>query len=101
MEFKRARTGLYYYNINSFRHHEHRLNDKEFTYLTTDQRLSTSMIQTVNDNKSLMSKREVDRADTALKYQELLMWPSTADYKRLVSNNLVTNAPINVDDIEV
>ena len=97
MEFKRGSLGLYYYDLRNFIHHEHRVNDKAFSYLHP---LPSSFLQTVEGTKSLMSANETKQANTAQMYQEILQWPSTNDYKHILSHNLANNGPVNVDDVK-
>ena len=47
-----------------------------------------------------MSRREIERADKARRIQEILGWPSTQDFQRIVANNLVSNCDVSVDDIK-
>ena len=59
-----------------------------------------SFLMTISNTKQLISRREIEQADKARHYQELLGWPSTAEYLRIVDNNLVSNCDINADDIK-
>ena len=91
MEYKRADTGLYYYDIHTFDKHEHKINNKEFKLLRSSK---SSFIQTVEETKSLISNKEIQRADLVRTIQELLGWPSTNDFKKIVTHNLVKNCPL-------
>ena len=88
MEFKRALHGLYYYDLHNFRSHEHKLSDPPFQFLNQH----SSFIQTVEERESMESKRDLEKAKLARKYQEILMFPSSNDMKKILSRNLVKNA---------
>ena len=109
MEFKKAQSGLYYYDLFSHAHHEHRITDNDFIFLRssvsflqslTQQDKNWTFLQTAEDNMKGMTQKEVGRANLARKLQELLGWPSTNDYKRILHHNLVHNCPINSDDVD-
>ena len=54
---------------------------------------------TVADNKINYTDNEYTRALLARKLQNTMGRPSTSDFKKLISNNLLPNCPITVDDI--
>ena len=54
----------------------------------------------VQENKKYLTKEEVARASKARRYQSTLFWPSTANYIKMVENNMITNCDINADDIK-
>jgi hypothetical protein len=59
-----------------------------------------SFVQTVQENESGYSKRQLDRAKEARSLYAKVGHPSTKDFKAMVRNNMIMNCPINVDDIE-
>ena len=85
MEFIRASYGLYYYDLHHFEQHEHKVTDKNFVFLTH----SIVLNQTVVQNESFVTKKELNRAKLARDYQELLMFPSTNTMQKLLSRNLI------------
>ena len=93
MKFKQCGVGLYYYDESRPEEHEFKKSN------LTNTQLNYNFLTSINRTKSLMSRREIKRADQARKYQEILGWPSTAQFKAIVANNLVTNCDISVDDI--
>ena len=96
MEFKRADHGLYYYDLHNFRSHEHKIGDPSFHFLNR----FSSFIQTVEELESMESKKNLEKAKLARKYQEILMFPSSNDLKKILSRNLVKNAKVTSDDVE-
>ena len=57
------------------------------------------MIQSVRTNKEFLSKCEIDGANKARKYQEVLGWEISDTMKRLVTENHLLCCDITVDDI--
>ena len=69
MKFKQCGVGLYYYD-------ENKPDEHEFTQSNlTNTKMNYNFLTSINRNKSLMSRREIERADKARKYQEILGWP--------------------------
>jgi hypothetical protein len=60
-----------------------------------------NLLTTVEENKQLYTKRQVERADTARKLYQVIGFPSIRDYKHLVQTNQIKNCPVTVDDINV
>ena len=58
-----------------------------------------SFLKTVADNKQYFSAQEIKGADTSRKLQEYLFFPSSTMFKGYVSQNLLTNYEITIDDI--
>ena len=83
LRFQRCSSGLYYVDLNA--------NSEPFTQYT--------FFSTVRANKEFFSPREIQRADNARQLQANLAWPSTADFKSYVKNNLLINCETTVDDI--
>ena len=57
-------------------------------------------VNTVKQNKSHFSKKEVRRADKALLYRSRLCYPSIAEYKRMVFNGVLKDFDITTKDID-
>ena len=91
VKFKKCGLGLYYYDDDNKVEHEYNINDKKFSYM---------FISQVSESASLMTNKEIADANRALIYQELLGWPSTQEFKRMVSNNLLMNCDITTEDIQ-
>ena len=58
-----------------------------------------SILQTTRDNCLPYTKAEIERANKARHYQSTLVWPPLTTYVQYVSQNLLNNCDINVDDI--
>ncbi len=58
-----------------------------------------SMVQTVRGNYKGYTKREVLKAKEAQRAQAIMGNPSEADYKGMVSHNLIPNCPVTSSDI--
>jgi len=59
------------------------------------------MVSTVYDRKQGYSSRDVVRADFAKKVQEIIGRPSTNDFLSIISNNLLPNCKVTVQDIKM
>ena len=57
-------------------------------------------VNTVKQNKTFFSKKEVRRADKALLYRSRLCYPSIAEYKRMVFNGVLKDFDITTKDID-
>ena len=89
MVFKECAEGIYYIDTRT-------LSPSNHSNLPVD---AYSFLSTVSSNKQHFTRQEIEGADRARSLQQLLGWPSTADLKRYVANNLITNCPVTVDDI--
>ena len=85
MEFKRAAYGLYYYDLHNFVRDEHKATDKDFHFLN----LHSVFTQTVAERESFHTKIDLEKAKLAREYQEILMYLSSSDMKKILSRNLV------------
>ena len=57
-------------------------------------------IQTVEDNMKLFSKRQVAGARKARELYEKLLYPSTADFRAIVSAGAVPGSEVTLDDVK-
>ena len=58
-----------------------------------------SFLSIVVSNKQYFTRREIEQADKARILQAHIGWPATDDFKRLVSDNLLLNCDITVNNI--
>ena len=79
--FRKSAEGLYYYKPNITKKH--------------------SMVQTVEENKTFYSKRQVDRAKRARELLHALGCPSIADFKKAIKMNAIKDCPVTVEDIDI
>jgi hypothetical protein len=66
---------------------------------TRDEDEGVSLVQTVRGNYKGYTKREVLKAKEARRVQVMMGNPSEADYKGMVSHNLILNCPVTSPDI--
>ena len=62
--------------------------------------MAYSCLQTVNQNETHFTHRETGVPEKARFLQQQIAWPSYITFKFFISNNLISNSSINVDDIE-
>jgi len=82
MKFTESANGLYYYDVKSS-------STKSSNY---------SFVNSVNENKSLYTRRQLKDADLAKRVYELVGRPAHATFIKMISENQLQNCPITVDD---
>ena len=99
-KFSSCDDGLYYYDAT------HLLNNNNKSKYPINHCLSLSrnnnkvnLLNTVANNKTFFTKRQISRADLARQTQQALGWPGTNVFKQLVSKNFLVNCKFTVDDI--
>ena len=75
-------SGLYVYNL------------KEVTPYPV------SLLNTVSENRSFYSRREVQGAELAREQQGRIGWPSDQEYHEILRDNLIINSKATLDDIQ-
>ena len=60
-----------------------------------------SLLNTVEENKSLYTKGQIQRADAARKLYRVIGHPSIRDYKNIIQTNQIKNCPITIEDINI
>ena len=88
--FKPCANGLFYYDTANPQ--DHSIKNK---VTVTDY----SFLQTVSSNKSFFTKKEIEGAMNARREQEILSWPPIQTYKSYVSDNLIANSKVIIDDV--
>jgi Reverse transcriptase (RNA-dependent DNA polymerase)/Zinc knuckle len=78
VEFKQSEQGLFYIDMAT---------------------KGSIFVNTVADNKSRYTRREIARADLARRLQQMIGRPSTHDYINIVNKNLLLNCPVTAADI--
>ena len=87
MKFVEFSTGLYYFDPSQQQH------------ITTNTTVTGySFVTTVAGNKSRFHRREVAAADAARTLYRHLGRPSQSQFEHILSNNLLLNCPVTVDD---
>ena len=96
-KFKQCQNGLYYIDMSNIDNHKSK---KNITSYPNPLQTPVCLLNTVDFNKSLVSKRQVKKAESARLLEQNLGWPGPVVFKKLIQNNLITNCNINVDDVE-
>ena len=86
LRFQRHSPGLYYIDTRNLIDNKNEVN-------------AYSFFSTVKANKEYFSSRDIEGADRARVLQQLLQWPSTADFKRYINENLLINCDVTSDDV--
>ena len=93
-KFHQSNQGLFYMDTSS---------DDGNVLITTDDKSciteSTTLVNTVDDNKNKYSQREYSQALVARKLQQTVGRPSTRTFMSLVDRNVIPNCPITRKDI--
>ena len=91
IKFHECRDGIYYYDTSTNNH-----SNDSFTSYPLNQ---ITLLQSVNDNKSMFSRKKTEGANDARKSQAAIGFPSTQTFANIIKNNLVCNSNITADDI--
>jgi Zinc knuckle len=59
----------------------------------------SSFLQTVDENETGYSKRQLDRAKEARSLYAKVGHPSIGDFKAMIKHNMIMNCPITIDDV--
>lgn len=85
MKFKEFHLGLYYYDVTKAKNNS--------TNVTP-----YCLVQTVENNKSLFHRREIEAADKARELYVKLGRPSQKHFEFLLRNKLITDCPLTADN---
>ena len=58
-----------------------------------------SLLNTVKENKTFFSRREIEGAEAARAQQGQIGWPSDQEYYEIIRDNLLTNSKATLDDL--
>ena len=98
MKFRRFKTGLYFFDAADDIQ-KALASDKSAPGHPSSTAVSPySLLQTVEDNKSKFSAREVEAADKARALYRMVGRPSQVKFEELIAKNLIVNCPITVAD---
>lgn len=81
-----------------FTRNSNNLYAKQLKYDTAN---ATCLVETVEENASHYTGRQMDRAKAARNLMHSLGYPSTADLKNIIKMNSIQNCPITVQDVDV
>ena len=91
--FKECVSGLYYYDMTSTdEHNSAKINATIYPY---------SLLSTVTEAREFYTCADIEGADIERRYRGLLGWPEKSDFNTYVTNKLLLNCNINVDDINI
>ena len=65
------------------------------------QQTNTSMVMTVDENKSFFTDREVERAKKARTLLHTLGCPTIQDLKAIIRMNTIANCPVTIPDVDL
>ena len=80
VQFNPSNDGLYFYDTRSH---------------------GVNLLNSVEDNKSKYSARQIKRADKARATYYMIGLPSVRDYKNLIRFSLIKNCPVTIKDIKI
>ena len=60
-----------------------------------------AFVNTVSENKSGFTKRQIKAAEAARTLYATLLYPSLKDFKWVLSSNHIQNCPVTVQDVDV
>ncbi len=90
--FEKRENGLYSMDMNDI-NNGHNDNNNKMPITTY------SFTSTVNSNKSIFTREQIQRAEKSRKIQQYIGWPSNADFCRYIKNGNIQNSRITIDDI--
>ena len=59
-----------------------------------------SLVQTVNENESRYSARQILDAKRARELYSKVVFPSNKDFKIIIKNNMILNCPVTTNDVD-
>ena len=62
---------------------------------------NANLMTTVEERKKLYTKRQLKEADRARDLLTLLWFPTLAEYKQSIQNNLIKDSPVTLDHIAI
>ena len=89
-KFAECRDGLYYFDTAPNNTKKDKSKDAITHY---------SNLATVNANKKYFTSNEIQGANNAREMQQIIGWPSTTTFKKIVKKNLTCNSKVTIDDI--
>ena len=92
MKFTRMPEGLYQFKVPQTYKEELKLNKEE---------KSNNMIQTVDENKIVYTKRQMERAKVARKLYHIVGSPTLEAFKATLKSNIIKNCPVTAADVDI
>ena len=60
-----------------------------------------SLLNTVEQMKSVYTKRQVDRAEKAKELYAVIGYPSLKDFKHIIQTNQIKNCPVTIEEVNI
>ena len=96
MKFKEHTNGLFYHDVRSGLEDE--VESKMIS--TSDEITNYSLLQTVESNKLMFTRRQVQSADGARKLHIRLGRPAKKIFEHIIAKGLINNCPYTLDDVK-
>ena len=91
IKFACSEEGLYYYKLP-----ENFIKQRDKVEST-----GVQMVNTVNENKTYHTEREIKRATVARKLYHSIGTPTIKNYKGIIKSNMIKNCPVAVEDVKL
>ena len=92
VKFTRTPEGLYQFTVPQSYKEELKMNQEE---------KSNNMIQTVDENKIVYTKRQMERAKVARKLYHIVGSPTLEAFKAMLKSNIIKNCPVTAADVDI
>ena len=92
VKFTRMPEGLYQFKVPQSYKEELKMNQEE---------KSNNMIQTVDENKIVYTKRQMERAKVARKLYHIVGSPTLEAFKAMLKSNIIKNCPVAAADVDI
>ena len=92
VKFTRTPEGLYQFTVPQSYKEELKMNQEE---------KSNNMIQTVEENKIVYTKRQMERAKVARKLYHIVGSPTLEAFKAMLKSNIIKNCPVTAADVDI
>ena len=92
VKFTRRPEGLYQFKVPQTYKEEFKMNQEE---------KSNNMIQTVDGNKIVYTKRQMERAKVAIKLYHIPGSPTLESFKAMLKSNIIKNCSVTAADVDI
>ena len=101
LKFKEYNDELYYLNMLELSSNKTKTKIKPYSTESTCHSLANiCLLNTVNNNKSLHTKKQIKLAKSSRKLQQHMGFPGNDEYKSILRNNCILNSLITVGDFK-
>ena len=92
MKFTRTPERLYQFTVPQTHKEELKMNQEEKL---------NNMIRTVDENKIVYTKRQMERAKVARKLYHIVGSPTLEAFKAMLKSNIIKNCPVIAADVDI